>query len=154
ITASFVRAIERFAGDLCLHFLPLFQKVVAIKKTCNQLIMYPKKSVVGWRYPQTTFLSVGAAGAALQLCPSPPWSTSHPSDTWWSPVRPPDGPRSMSWYGSTPGLPQWSRGAPRSSGFRGCPSSARSDCTYYGTEDSRPTAHVGDTGAQTRPGAA
>src|SRR5262245_22631973 len=37
ITASFVRAIERFAGDVCLHFLPLFQKVVAIKKTCNQL---------------------------------------------------------------------------------------------------------------------
>ena len=37
ITASFVRAIERFAGDLCLHCLPLFQKVVAIKKTCNQL---------------------------------------------------------------------------------------------------------------------
>jgi hypothetical protein len=37
ITAGFVRAIERFAGDLCLHFLPLFQKVVAIKKTCNQL---------------------------------------------------------------------------------------------------------------------
>ncbi|SRR6266568_2963001 len=37
ITASFVRAIERFAGDLCLHFLPLFQRVVAIKKTCNQL---------------------------------------------------------------------------------------------------------------------
>jgi hypothetical protein len=32
ITASFVRAIERFAGDLCLHFLPLFQKLVAIKK--------------------------------------------------------------------------------------------------------------------------
>ena len=25
ITASFVRAIERFAGDLYLHFLPLFQ---------------------------------------------------------------------------------------------------------------------------------
>jgi hypothetical protein len=38
ITASFVRAIERFAGDLCLHFLPFFQQVVAIRKTCNQLI--------------------------------------------------------------------------------------------------------------------
>ena len=25
ITAIFVRAIERFAGSLCLHFLPLFQ---------------------------------------------------------------------------------------------------------------------------------
>jgi hypothetical protein len=37
ITASFVRAIERFAGDLCRHFLPLFQQVVAIRKTCNQL---------------------------------------------------------------------------------------------------------------------
>jgi hypothetical protein len=37
ITASFVRAIVRLAGDLCLHFLPLFQKVVAIRKTCNQL---------------------------------------------------------------------------------------------------------------------
>ena len=37
ITASFVRAIERFAGVLRLHFLPLFQKVVAIEKTCNQL---------------------------------------------------------------------------------------------------------------------
>src|SRR5262249_10570569 len=37
ITASFARAIERFAGDLCLHFLPLFQQVVAIRKTCNQL---------------------------------------------------------------------------------------------------------------------
>ena len=37
ITASFVRAIERFAGNLCLHFLPLFQQVVAIRKTCNQL---------------------------------------------------------------------------------------------------------------------
>src|SRR5262249_25476934 len=36
-TASFVRAIERFAGDLCLHFLPLFQQIVAIRKTCNQL---------------------------------------------------------------------------------------------------------------------
>jgi len=40
ITAGFVRAIERFAGDLCLHFLPLFQKVVAIKKTCNQLSLW------------------------------------------------------------------------------------------------------------------
>ena len=38
ITASVVRVIERFAGDLCLHFLPLFQKVVVISKTCNQLI--------------------------------------------------------------------------------------------------------------------
>ena len=37
ITASFVRAIERFAGALCLYFLPLFQQVVAIRKTCNQL---------------------------------------------------------------------------------------------------------------------
>jgi hypothetical protein len=37
ITASFVRAIERFAGALGRHFLPLFQKVVAIRKTCNQL---------------------------------------------------------------------------------------------------------------------
>jgi len=37
-TASFARAIARFAGDLCLHLLPLFQQVVAIRKTCNQLI--------------------------------------------------------------------------------------------------------------------
>ena len=37
ITASFVRAIERFSGCLCLHFLLLFQHVVAIGKTCNQL---------------------------------------------------------------------------------------------------------------------
>jgi hypothetical protein len=37
ITASFVRAIERLAGDLCRHYLPLFQQVVAIRKTCNQL---------------------------------------------------------------------------------------------------------------------
>ena len=37
ITASFVCAIERFAGDLCRHFLPLFQQVVAIRKTCSQL---------------------------------------------------------------------------------------------------------------------
>src|SRR5262249_52311627 len=37
ITASFGRAIERFAGSLCLHFLLLFQQVVAIRKTCNQL---------------------------------------------------------------------------------------------------------------------
>jgi hypothetical protein len=37
ITASFVRAIERSAGDLCLHFLPLFQQVVTLRKTCNQL---------------------------------------------------------------------------------------------------------------------
>jgi hypothetical protein len=37
LTASFVRAIERFAGDPYLHFLPLFQWVVAIRKTCNQL---------------------------------------------------------------------------------------------------------------------
>jgi len=36
ITASFVHAIERLAGDLCLHFLPLLQQVVAIRKTCNQ----------------------------------------------------------------------------------------------------------------------
>ena len=39
ITASFVCAIERFAGDLCRHFLPLFQQVVAIRKTCNQLFL-------------------------------------------------------------------------------------------------------------------
>ena len=39
ITASFARAIERFADDLCLHFLPLFQQVVAVRKTCNQLRM-------------------------------------------------------------------------------------------------------------------
>jgi hypothetical protein len=37
ITASFARATERFAGDPFLHFLPLFQRVVAIRKTCNQL---------------------------------------------------------------------------------------------------------------------
>jgi hypothetical protein len=37
ITASFIRAIGCFAGALCLHFLPLFQQVVAIRKTCNQL---------------------------------------------------------------------------------------------------------------------
>ena len=38
ITANFVRAVERFAGDLCLHFPPLFQQVVVIIKTCNRLI--------------------------------------------------------------------------------------------------------------------
>jgi integrase/recombinase XerD len=38
ITASFARAIERVAGDLCLYFLPLFQQVVVISKTCNQLL--------------------------------------------------------------------------------------------------------------------
>ena len=37
IPTSFVRAIERLAGDLGLHFLPRFQQVVAIRKTCNQL---------------------------------------------------------------------------------------------------------------------
>jgi len=37
ITASFIRAIGCFAGALCLHFLPLFQQVVMIRKTCNQL---------------------------------------------------------------------------------------------------------------------
>ena len=41
ITASFVRAIERLAGDLCRHFLPLFQQVVEIRKTCNQLYLKP-----------------------------------------------------------------------------------------------------------------
>jgi hypothetical protein len=41
ITASFIRAIERFAGDLGAHFLPRFQQVVAIKKTCNQLNVTP-----------------------------------------------------------------------------------------------------------------
>jgi hypothetical protein len=30
ITASFIRAFEWLVGDLCLHFLPLFQQVVAI----------------------------------------------------------------------------------------------------------------------------
>src|SRR5882762_3104824 len=39
ITARFVRAIERFAGDLCWHFLPLFQQVVEIRKTRNQLYL-------------------------------------------------------------------------------------------------------------------
>jgi hypothetical protein len=33
ITASFARAIEWFAGDPCLHVLPLFRQVVAIRKT-------------------------------------------------------------------------------------------------------------------------
>src|SRR5207248_7445914 len=41
ITANFVRAVERFAGDLCLHFPPLFQQVVVIRKTCNQLRRTP-----------------------------------------------------------------------------------------------------------------
>ena len=40
ITASFARAIERFAGDLCLYFLPLFQQVVVISKTYNLLVLY------------------------------------------------------------------------------------------------------------------
>ena len=40
ITVSFARAIEWFAGDLCLHFLPLFQQVVTIRKTCNLLSVY------------------------------------------------------------------------------------------------------------------
>ena len=39
IIASFARAIARFAGNLCLHFLPLFQEVVAIRKTCNWLLI-------------------------------------------------------------------------------------------------------------------
>jgi hypothetical protein len=38
ITASFAHASERFVGDLCVHFLPLFQQVVVISKTCRQLI--------------------------------------------------------------------------------------------------------------------
>jgi len=38
ITASFAHASERFVGDLCVHFLPLFQQVVVISKTCSQLI--------------------------------------------------------------------------------------------------------------------
>ena len=49
ITASFVRAIERFAGDLCRHFLPLFQQVVAIRKTCNQLYGSEADGVAGLR---------------------------------------------------------------------------------------------------------
>lgn len=36
ITAGFVRAIAWFSSDLYLHFHPLFQQVVEIKKTCNQ----------------------------------------------------------------------------------------------------------------------
>ena len=56
ITASFVRAIERFAGDLCLHFLPLFQKVVAIKKTCNQLVGFC--TVAAWD-PKRVICCVG-----------------------------------------------------------------------------------------------
>ena len=47
ITVSFVRAIERFAGALALHFLPLFQQVVAIRKTRNQLISSSATSRIG-----------------------------------------------------------------------------------------------------------
>jgi hypothetical protein len=60
ITASFVRATERFAGDLCLHFLPLFQQVVAIRKTCNQLKTkwgYNAAPLVLRRHSGATFLS-------------------------------------------------------------------------------------------------
>jgi len=49
ITASFVCAIERFAGDLCRHFLPLFQQVVAVRKTCNQLCDKLSEAVMGRR---------------------------------------------------------------------------------------------------------
>ena len=38
-TACFTRAIERLASDLYLHFLPFFQQVVAVRKTCNQLLL-------------------------------------------------------------------------------------------------------------------
>ena len=59
ITASFIRAIERFAGDLDLHFLPLFQQVVAIRKTCNQLVMKDGQQMVK--------LGLGQAGQGFHL---------------------------------------------------------------------------------------
>ena len=65
----------------------------------SKIIMCPKRLVVDRRCPQTTFLSVVAAGAELRSSPSPPWSASHPSDTWWSPVLQPEGSRSMAWNG-------------------------------------------------------
>jgi len=55
ITASFFRAIERFAGDLCLHFLPRFQKVVAIRKTCNQLAVMLARSPTPFVWTDATY---------------------------------------------------------------------------------------------------
>ena len=51
ITASFVRATERFARDLFSHFHPRFQQVVVIRKTCNQLIESASDS---WRLEDVT----------------------------------------------------------------------------------------------------
>jgi len=45
ITASLVRAIERFARDLFSHFHPRFQQLAMIRKTCNQLmVLYAEAS--------------------------------------------------------------------------------------------------------------
>jgi hypothetical protein len=46
ITASFTHASERFVGDLCVHFLPLFQQVVVTSKTCNQLKVFVAQAVL------------------------------------------------------------------------------------------------------------
>ncbi len=64
ITASFARAIERFAGDLCLHFLPLFQQAVAIRKTCNQL----RETSTRFATPSLcTFLKLGEVSCMLPI---------------------------------------------------------------------------------------
>ena len=68
ITASFVRAIERFAGDLCLHFFPLFQQVVALRKTCNQL--HVKSSVKRCRIvkDRIRLWKQGVRDLVMELC--------------------------------------------------------------------------------------
>ena len=60
ITVSFVRAIEQFAGALALHFLPLCQQVVAIRKTRNQLITsFNDHAGHGGLFPQASGILFG-----------------------------------------------------------------------------------------------
>src|SRR5262249_30389230 len=91
------RIVWRHGGPRIRFALPGPDCEIGVRD--SKIIMYPRRSMVGRRCPQTTFLSVGAAGAALQPWPSLPWLASRPSDTWCSPVLQPDGQRSMSWYG-------------------------------------------------------
>jgi hypothetical protein len=63
ITASFVRAFARLVGHLCLHFLPLFQHVVAIYKTCNQSLLKNK----GFKEEKMTQVGLYAIGTSTPL---------------------------------------------------------------------------------------
>ena len=62
ITACFARALQRCTSRICMHFLLMFQEVMPISKTRNQIIYHPQS---GW-FEDTPLKGGTEAGCPLK----------------------------------------------------------------------------------------